>query len=180
MLSLDDPRWGELRHAYGPATDVPEMLRRLARRPKRQPDGDPLDPWEDLWSSLCHQSSLYTATYAAAPHIVEIAAGVPPPDRIDLCAFIGLISRPTRRDDPVPDDLVADYDSARVRARGLLLETLLEGQPSKDAIPYLLHGIVAVHGAVDDGDSSLLSVFDGDTICPSCHDAVFLEDEGES
>ena len=27
MLSLDSPQWSELQHAYGPATDIPQLLR---------------------------------------------------------------------------------------------------------------------------------------------------------
>ncbi len=32
MLELDDPRWAELRHAYGFASDIPGLLRQLGRR----------------------------------------------------------------------------------------------------------------------------------------------------
>jgi hypothetical protein len=27
VLDLDSPRWSELDHAYGPATDIPDLLR---------------------------------------------------------------------------------------------------------------------------------------------------------
>jgi hypothetical protein len=30
MIDLDDPRWQKLPHAYGGATDIPELLRQLA------------------------------------------------------------------------------------------------------------------------------------------------------
>jgi hypothetical protein len=29
MLSLDSPRWSELEHAYGAASDIPSLLRQL-------------------------------------------------------------------------------------------------------------------------------------------------------
>lgn len=29
LLSLDDPRWGDVQHAYGGAADVPDLLRAL-------------------------------------------------------------------------------------------------------------------------------------------------------
>ena len=32
------------------------------------------DPWYTLWSSLCHQSDVYPASYAAVPELVEIAS----------------------------------------------------------------------------------------------------------
>lgn len=72
MLDLDDPRWADLSHAYGSAADIPVLLRQLAGStgPK---DGYDSEPWFTLWSSLCHQDDVYDASYAALPHIVEIA-----------------------------------------------------------------------------------------------------------
>jgi hypothetical protein len=33
MLSLDDPRWNELQHAYGVASDIPALLSQLSELP---------------------------------------------------------------------------------------------------------------------------------------------------
>ena len=72
MLALDDPRWGELEHAYGSAADVPGLLRELAASPA--PTGSYSgEPWFSLWSRLCHQDEVYAASYATVPHVVEIA-----------------------------------------------------------------------------------------------------------
>ena len=78
MIELDDPRWPELSHAYGSAADLPELLRQLARAtgPKI---GYQSEPWFTLWSSLCHQGDVYDASYAALPHIVEIAVSAKEP-----------------------------------------------------------------------------------------------------
>jgi len=72
MLTLDDPGWRDLQHAYGDAADIPDMLRALASStgPKA---GYQDEPWFSLWSSLCHQGDVYTASYVAVPHIVQIA-----------------------------------------------------------------------------------------------------------
>lgn len=51
-------QWQELRHAYGEASDVPELLRACIT--------DPEAPWE-LAGSIVHQGSLYTSTPAALP-----------------------------------------------------------------------------------------------------------------
>ncbi|MDL2402868.1 hypothetical protein [Rhizobium mayense] len=72
MLSLDDPRWKELLHAYGNAEDVPELLSVLGSSPGPKVDVN-VEPWHSLWSCLCHQGDVYTASYAAVPHIVKIA-----------------------------------------------------------------------------------------------------------
>jgi len=72
MLLLDDPRWHKLQHAYGAAADIPPLLRALELSPGPAADNQS-GPWFRLWSSLCHQDDVYTASYAAVPHIVRIA-----------------------------------------------------------------------------------------------------------
>lgn len=68
VLPLDSPRWSELRHAYGDASDIPPLLKLL-----QQESYGAEDIWESLWSSLCHQGDAYDASYAAMPHLVAIA-----------------------------------------------------------------------------------------------------------
>ncbi len=113
MLSLDDPRWGELRHAYGPAGNVPDLLRALASStaPKSSYKDE---PWFTLWSSLCHQGDVYTASYAAVPHIVRIAGEVKGP--VDF-AFFQLptaieVARQTGRGPDIPEAYADDYHRA--------------------------------------------------------------------
>jgi hypothetical protein len=67
LLSLNDSRWGNLQHAYGNATDTPTALLKL----KNLSSNVALDGvWEKLWSSLCHQGKVFSASFAAVPHIV--------------------------------------------------------------------------------------------------------------
>ena len=81
MLELDSPRWAKLRHAYGGASDIPAMLLLLEAvthapptlSQKNRDAGS--EPWFSLWSALCHQGDVYTASYAALPHIVRIGRG---------------------------------------------------------------------------------------------------------
>src|SRR5688572_15498155 len=63
--------WSQLRHAYGAATNVPDLLARARTAPPPREYTD--EPWYTLWSSLCHQSDVYTASYAAVPQLVSIA-----------------------------------------------------------------------------------------------------------
>lgn len=121
MLSLDDPRWSELRHAYGDAADVPQLLRTLASStgPKA---GYQDEPWFSLWSSLCHQGDVYTASYAAVPHLVQIASEVKEP--IDF-SFFQLptaieVARRTGHGPDIPEALADDYH----RAIGQLIENV--------------------------------------------------------
>lgn len=74
MLSLDDPRWSELQHAYGAARDIPALLRQLADIPSSENDNE---PWFSLWSALAHQGDVYSASFAAVPHVIEALASGP-------------------------------------------------------------------------------------------------------
>ncbi|MER7759198.1 hypothetical protein [Streptomyces sp. NPDC097619] len=59
--------WQELSHAYGPAGDVPALLARI------DAERDP-ELWSELWSALCHQGSVYSASFAALPWLADTAA----------------------------------------------------------------------------------------------------------
>jgi hypothetical protein len=98
VLQLDEGRWAELTHAYGGASDTPSLLRRLAECPEQSRFNE--GPWFTLWSSLCHQGHVYNASYAAIPHLVEIAISTPSP--IDFSFFL----------------LPASIDVARINERG--------------------------------------------------------------
>jgi hypothetical protein len=74
LLSLDSPRWSELKHAYGQASDTPALLRRLANVPD---SADDKEPWFSLWSSLAHQGDVYSASFAAVPHVVQALCSAP-------------------------------------------------------------------------------------------------------
>ncbi len=110
MLPLDSPYWLELRHAYGRALDIPPLLAQLEQSPEPKSRYD-ADPWNGLWSSLCHQGDAYTASYAAVPHILRIClASAGPVD----CAFFQLpacieIARATGRGPRIPDQLAEAY-----------------------------------------------------------------------
>lgn len=109
MLALNSPRWAELRDAYGASSDIPELLRDLEALPPD--DGAEAEPYFSLWSALCHQGDVYTASYAAVPHIVRVAAGAP--DRVPWTVFQIVacieIARCQGRGPAIPLDLNADY-----------------------------------------------------------------------
>jgi hypothetical protein len=74
MLELSSPRWGELRDAYGSAAKIPELLRQLSALPS---DKGNSEPWFSLWSALAHQGDVYSASFAAVPHVIEAIASSP-------------------------------------------------------------------------------------------------------
>ena len=113
MISLDDPRWSDLAGAYGSASNIPPLIRALALSPEQQADYR-AEPWFTLWSSLCHQGDVYTASYAAVPHIVEIAmqaAGPVHSSFFQLPAAIEL-ARDEGRGPDIPASLEGPYRQA--------------------------------------------------------------------
>jgi hypothetical protein len=113
MLALDDPLWGQLEHAYGKASDIPGYLRILAKSTEPTESID-AEPWYTLWSKLCHQDDVYTASYAAVPHLVHIAASAKGPIDSSFLQLPAAIeaARHFGRGPEIPDVLAHDYHEA--------------------------------------------------------------------
>lgn len=118
MLELCDPRWSELRDAYGSAAQIPELLRQLSALPS---DNGSAEPWFSLWSALAHQGDVYSASFAAVPHVIEAIASSPErvtdvyfhfPAWIEICRHKNSLD--------IPDDLAADYFDALKRIPALV------------------------------------------------------------
>lgn len=138
MLALDDPGWSNLAHAYGPAHDTPELIRRLAETMANSKSDQNSEPWFTLWSSLCHQGDVFTASYATLPHLVQMAISAQHP--IDFDFFL----------------LPACIDVARAQGRGppvpaFLHESYIEGIA-------LLVDAVCVHRGEDWNQDTVVSV----------------------
>jgi len=69
------PDWKSLKHAYGTAEDMPELLAALRSFPDESSYEN--EPWFSLWSSLYHQGDIYSASLAAVPEIVKCLAASP-------------------------------------------------------------------------------------------------------
>src|SRR5579864_5628045 len=82
LLGLDAVPWATLHHAYGPANDTPGLLRRLER-------GD-IDEtlWEELFSSLAHQGTVYEASAAAAPFLIALTSSLHGEDLVSVLQML--------------------------------------------------------------------------------------------
>jgi len=60
--------WASLRDAYGSAEKVADLLATVATS-----GTDEGGPWNDLWSRLCHQGTVYSASYAALPMLTQMS-----------------------------------------------------------------------------------------------------------
>jgi hypothetical protein len=83
--------WSGLRDAYGDAAAVPSLLERLW-----SPDAaDREDAIDELWSRLCHQETVYSASAAAIPPLVQVARSdvLTPLQRLLVLSLVVCIGR---------------------------------------------------------------------------------------
>lgn len=160
MLDLDSERWRSLSHAYGSARDVPEMLRDLSRKPTDK-------AWDRLWAAVCHQSTVYTSSFAVVPHLVALAESRPPKEQVMFWVFVGTVAAHART--KAPEDLRGDYEEANARA-ATLIHGLLKTRPAAELdTTYLIQALAAVRGCRGPG-RVLDNLVNGDffAACPKC------------
>ena len=101
------------------------------------------EPWFSLWSALCHQSDVYTASYAAVPHIAEIAAEKSERQRLEHLLFIGSVEayRHRKSAPSIPADLERDYFASLELSANLVLDCLkMQWDEMEYPMLYHMHG----------------------------------------
>ena len=114
---LHDPRWQSLSGGYGIPYDPSLALEALENG---------ATSWDELWENLHHQGDVGTASYAAVPHIVRIAAKLWR-NKWEPYALVATIEteRHRRSNPDIPDWLASSYalairDLAKLAASELL------------------------------------------------------------
>jgi hypothetical protein len=165
MLDLKSSLWKDLTHAYGSAANIPALLEQLkTAEPQKAFDSE---PWFSLWSALCHQYDVYTASYAALPHIIAIASSRPVRYRIDHLFLASSIEAFRHLDDApeIPAELQGAYQQAIEQANQLILDCLkIDWQETEYRI--LLGALAVVRGYPQLGNA--IFEIDKETECPVC------------
>ena len=78
--------WAALQCAYGSAERVPELLGRA-----EEAGADFGPAWDDLWSYLCHQGTVYSASYAALPSLTAMCLRQEPRGYVVPLQLVGSI-----------------------------------------------------------------------------------------
>ncbi|MGW2203090.1 HEAT repeat domain-containing protein [Streptomyces sp. NPDC001774] len=105
LTGIEEVDWASLGHAYGPADDVPGMLRGLA-----SPDsGERELALDGMYGAVHHQGDVYDSTLACIPFLLELVADPEVQDRggiVELLTSIGGIdlSGEDGLDELDPDD----------------------------------------------------------------------------
>jgi hypothetical protein len=160
MLELSSPRWVELSDAYGSAAKIPGLLRQLSALPT---DDGSSEPWFSLWSALAHQGDVYSASFAAVPHVIEAVASSP--ERVTdvyfhFLAWIEICRNKNNAD--LPDDLAAGYFDALKRVP-VLVASAAEKQWSPAFTACALSATAAAKGQHELAEA-LLEMTSPDTV----------------
>jgi hypothetical protein len=159
MTTID---WAELSHAYGSAEDIPGLFARLGG-----PDDSAV--WNDLWSALCHQGSVYEASWAAMPVLTDIALGRAPGEPLQAVLMAGLIT--TDPDTVRRERHAREIEELLCVARGLFAARNLE---TGDFV-YLQMAILALEdGGVWAAALEGLLSEEYELDCPECEDGLFV------
>jgi hypothetical protein len=109
MISLNQKEWFVLKDAYGSAQNIPTYLAAVEADPSPKDTYD-ADPWFSLWSALCHQGDVYSASFAALPHLLRIAKAAQWPFASDLIALpVSIEIARIRKGIQIPPELEGDY-----------------------------------------------------------------------
>jgi len=126
------PNWKELRHAYGPAEDLPQILSALT------PDPD-APAWDDLWSRVCHQGTTYSASPAVLPFLLDLASSWKAPARVSPLFLAGAIVA-------ARETVLAGYEPTVEALRTQAVETAKASGLSRSDRIYVMDSALALGG----------------------------------
>ncbi len=132
------PEWHTLRHAYGSAEDIPALLDQLLL-------GEDAEVWDELWSRVCHQDTVYSASFAALPYLLAAASKWQASQRLRPLALAAAIVaswdvKGSRA------QLIAEHLTVVDELRKLTLETLASRAFARNDYVYLLQAALAFQG----------------------------------
>ncbi|MET7641009.1 hypothetical protein [Streptomyces sp. NPDC005438] len=159
--------WSRLSHAYGSAEDVPALLDQLAGAP------DP-ELWNDLWSALCHQGSVYSASFAALPWLAEMAGSDDEGRALDALTLAGAIMAGADRSHEAGE--VRRKYAARVKDLLARVNQRLRTTADRADYLHLLGALLAFEGEVGWGEELVRGLVDEEyqVDCPDCRAGLYV------
>lgn len=161
--------WSQLKHTYGTAEDIPGLLGQL------EPIGS-TQAWSDLWSRLCHQGSVYSASHAALPTLTRLARDWSNADRADPLILAGAIFSSVDQPYGEPDPRIT-YATELTELLELTEQALRHPSLAEDSDSYvaLLGTLLALEGVEVWGeqlDGLVREEFE--LPCPDCETENFI------
>ncbi|MCG5437846.1 hypothetical protein [Micromonospora foliorum] len=107
-VPAEEVDWSSVSHAYGPAIEIPALLRSIKSDSQEVRQG----AYGDLVDLLVHQGSRFEASAAVAPHLIDIVADPAVPDRFAACQVLAAVAVGDESswlsDRPDPSDMRAE------------------------------------------------------------------------
>jgi hypothetical protein len=160
--------WAKLKHAYGPATDIPSLLEQLSPDPKA-------DVWDELWGRICHQGSVYSASFPVLPYLADAAEEWPKAARIMPLALAAAIVIGGSAVDSPDEPKGAGFAVTIERLRRIAFDSFPAVGLAREDVIYLLQSTLALCGDTlwgENLDRLASGEFEGE--CPSCNSNLFL------
>ncbi|MFJ9589270.1 hypothetical protein [Streptomyces acidicola] len=159
--------WSRLSHAYGSAEDIPALLDRIASEPSSE-------LWNDLWSSLCHQGSVYSASFAALPWLAGTAGSDDREQAVSALTLAGAIMAGAGPG-PEADDVRVEHAAVVATLLSLANERLRTASDRSEYV-YLLESVLAFEGVVGWSEELAwgLTNEEYEVSCPECEEFLFV------
>jgi hypothetical protein len=158
-------KWRSLRDAYGTAGPVEALLER----------GDTEDRaiWDELWSRLCHQGTVYSASYAALPRLAELAARQDPSGFVEPLFLATCIVAST--DGPEEPGAVRARYAETIRALHEVAEGLVPFAADDTDFIYRAQAVLATESdSVWATRLEALANQELDVACPGCDEQLVM------
>jgi hypothetical protein len=159
--------WSVLKHAYGSAEEIPLLLEQLSANAEDE-------VWNKLWSCLCHQGTVYSASFAALPVLAEYAESCSPWDRVPALLLAGAI---LASDDVqgTRDELLRPYRDVLEQLRALCGESLAQAGIEQSTFIYLLEAMCSFESnALWGRKLNHLAGGEFPASCPGCTGELFI------
>lgn len=160
--------WASLRHAYGIADDIPGLLDQLSPDPHAE-------VWGDLWSRICHQGTVYSASFASLPSLLTAAEQWSPSQRIYALVLAGCILASDDVSGGSREEFLQPVAWVVPRFRDLCQVSLAEARLDKTEFIWLLQAARSFEGDRFWGQK-LNHLADGEFWgnCPLCNSEITL------
>lgn len=164
--------WAALRHAYGSAEDLPDLL--AAAEGSAGPSGD---AWDAVWSRLYHQGTVYPASFGAVPALAAMATRAGDGGYVPAVHLVACIVAATDGPSDSPD--IRGRYSVELGGLRDMAERCLALAADDTEFLYGLEALMAFeNGGV--WQRNLNHVADGELPfdCPDCGEFLLLDLEG--
>src|SRR5689334_2516207 len=89
LETLESVSWSELEHAYGEASEVPDLLRDLVSPEQKVYQG----AIDRLWYTVIHQGTVYSSTAHVVPFFCELLEAPDVQNKPELLHYLAAIAR---------------------------------------------------------------------------------------